>query len=231
MKRYLFTIIIVLLAFKSFGKPEDNFKQSRYFIGGYGSITGYWQDVFSDNDDKSSSSRFYISPTIGRFMIDNLSMSIRPYLSVISNRDSWYDSYSDDNVTYKTNSLGIGLNLGINYYLSPIGAFVPNFGLGFGFGSDHGLKGEEDGKSVDDESYSINWKISPDFEVLYFFNDNFAIYGKLDCSFSYYEPIDNSDGSSWDKPDNYKVIENIDLDTGFYIGFRYFIPNSKKLTI
>ncbi len=125
----------------------------------------------------------------------------------------------------------LGLNIGTSYYLSAIGNFVPNFGLSFGFGSYHGLKGKEDGKSVDDESYSINWRISPDIEVLYFFNDNLAIYGQLDFALSYHEQINTSDGSSWEKPDDYKAVENLDLDTGFYIGFRYFIPHSKKLTI
>ncbi|TFG82017.1 MAG: hypothetical protein E4H20_08575 [Spirochaetales bacterium] len=229
MRRRMFLAVLALLVFTTSG-----FAQTPDFLS-----TGAWEfggslifvhrpdaPVFasdvSDDDRGSYDQTLDLSVTIGKFLSDRLSLSLRPSFF-------WYKSLNlNASLENLDQSCIIGLGLEPSYYISFSPTFLMSLGAELGIGMQPGLMGLSNGDDDPNESLSVNFWLEPKVAGYYMVSERMAGFAQLGFKLIYTRFIKNSDGSSYSYSSDYSMFDDVLGRLNVTLGLKYFLPQGGR---
>lgn len=232
MKKIFLLVMTVVITVSVMADPKDNFKKSGLYLGGsvYGSFNN---GNFLNEEDhyKYSSTDIGIRPSVGIFIMDNLSLSSSLSFSSYSWTDYDYNSSTEEYVKYSSGSTSLGLGLYGTYYLTDVGNIIPYAGAGAYISRSDSLDGEYDGEVSESDYSSMYGSFSIEGGALYFLNENVAINANIDLRFSNSKTLTDSSGETYEYADDYNAMEWMDMNTYIWVGISYFFPANSRLVV
>lgn len=228
MKKIVLLVVVVLTTVSMMAEISDNFKKAGIGLGGSISYNSTSFNSLSENEeDKRSSTSFYITPGVEIMAIDNLSISINPGYSY-SNLKS-YDENGD--VYSESSNYGLSLSIGATYYLVGNEPVVPFLGASYNLRYDSGLIFIYEGEELPNKWSIIYNNFYINGGALYFLNDNLALRGRFSIGFLNNTHLTDEYGDEVVYADDYDSLEDMNISTNLWFGISYYFPNSNSLIV
>ena len=213
--KYLYsTLLLIIISFSANAQLNNGLKQ----IGGSVSISHSTSE--NDNSGISNSftdqttNAFSITPSIGYFIKDNVSLNLSLGYSYSNSESERIDEDEVSEYSYTTNNLSITISSRLHK------SITDQFYLFLQPGASLNLRKYKDYSDDNDKNTAYSLGIRPG--ILYMANDRFAFegtFGFLGYTYSESEPLDDSQSTSTSNNNNFRLdLSSITLD----FGFRYY---------